>query len=163
MPALAYTSVDRLYDILPEVGSDSTLTSAQILTAFAIPAESEINARISRLYAVPVPGVVPLLEAIADDLAMYRILSRRIMTRDMLKDSGWTDRFKEARETLDAVATGKTLLVNSAGDLIGSRTDVAEVRSNVSAYQPTFHEGSDLDHVIDKDKIDDILSDRDLK
>ena len=159
----SYTSVDRVYDVEPMIGSIDDLTSSQVLTAFIEAAEAEINARIATHYVVPITGSVPLLVAIADDLSIYRILTRRIFTQTQLENSTWPDRFKESMDTLALIAKGEIKLVDSAGTLIGARTDVAQVRTNNMNYQPTFHEGGDwVDQVKDHDKTDDLLDDRDL-
>ncbi len=160
--ALQYTSVNRIYDLEPMIGSVTTLTSSQILTAFAEPAEARMNAVLARNYTVPVDGTVPILQSLADDISVYFILAKRIFPAQRLKDSAWPDRFKEALTVLDDIGSGKTILVNSAGTLIGARTDIADVKSNTSGYQSTFHEGADVDQVQDPDKIDDLLDARDL-
>ena len=151
-----YTTVDRVYNLEPLCGSLSDLTSSQIVTAFIEPTEGEIHARISRRYEVPVADTVPVLIGIADDLVVYRILSRRMFTADQLKNSVWPDRFKESLETLGEIAKGTILLVNSAGTLISQRSSVAEAQSNVDNYLPTFHDGGGwLDQVKDGDKATD--------
>lgn len=151
-----YTSVARVYDLEPMIGSLSDLTSAQILGAFIEPAEGEIHGRIVRRYEVPVSGVVPILQGIADDLTVYRVLSRRVFTADQLKNSVWPDRFKESLDLLKDVADGKVLLVNSAGTIISTRSSVAEAQSNTDGYLPTFHDGGDwLEQVKDGDKAED--------
>lgn len=159
--ALNYTNVERIYDIEPKLSSISDLTSAQVVT-FATDAEAEVNANLVRNYTVPVAGTVPLLEAIATDIAIYRILSRRVFTQERLQDSGWVDRFKEARDMLSDLLKNKILLVDVNGKLITSRTDVAKVFSNVKSYLPTFHEAGTLDHVQDPNKIDDLIDERDI-
>ena len=60
--ALRYTSVARIYDLEPMIGSLTEITSAILVTAFAEPAEAEMNARLAWLYDVPVSSGVPVLE-----------------------------------------------------------------------------------------------------
>ena len=158
-----YSSVDRVYDLEPLVGSLSDLSSAQLLSVFIDAAEAEINARLSRRYTVPVPGTIPILQSIADDLSVYRVLSRRMFTQDQLKDSIWPDRFKESLETLDEIASGKVLMVDSGGAVVSTLGNVATAKTNVQAYLPTFHEGGGwLDQIKDPDKVNDLLDERDL-
>ena len=159
----SYTSVNRIYQQLPAIGSMTTLSSAQVLT-FVEDAENEINARLAPLYTVPVTGsgVPPILETLATNMAQYRILSRRVMTQEKLKESGWVDRFKEDSELLQKIADGGISLVDSSGTIIAGRTDQREVWSNTKDYLPTFTELGDLDQVQDPDKIDDLADERDL-
>jgi len=158
-----YTSVDRVYDLEPLVGSLADLTSAQLLSTFIDTAEAEMNARLARRYTVPISGTIPLLQAVADDIAVYRVLSRRMFTQDQLKDSVWPDRFKESLETLNEIASGKVLLVDDSGAVVSTLGTVVSAKTNVEAYLPTFHEGGGwLDQVKDPDKVDDLLDERDL-
>ena len=160
--ALNYTSVDRIYDLVPEIGSLHTLSSAQVVSAFATPAEAEIHGYIVRQYTVPVSPAPDLLRSIADDLATYRILSRRVFTTEQLKASDWVERFKEALVLLKKIADGEVLLVDANGTLIAARTDVADATSNTKDYLPTFHEGGQMDQIVDPDKLDDLEDARSL-
>lgn len=158
-----YTNETRIYNAVPMIGSVDDLTSAQLVSGFINPTEGEINARLSRRYTVPITGSTPVLEGIADDLTLYRVLSRRIFTQDQLKDSVWPNRFKEALDLLKEIASGQIEIVNSAGAVIAQRTDVAQAATNNIGYLPTFHEGGSwLDQIKDPDKVDDLLDERDL-
>lgn len=156
-----YTTVERVLDILPAVGSLTSITSGHLAT-FIEDAEADINAMIANQYAVPVSGTPPLLRSIATDLACYRVLSRRVFTQERLKDSVWPDRYKEADERLQKIAEGKIALVNSSGTLIATSAARAEVWSDTMDYHPTFHEGPDTSHIVDEDKLDDIAEERDI-
>lgn len=157
-----YATPDNVYDVFPPLQQVSDLTSGHINSRFIADAEAEINAKLAKLYAVPVSDA-PILTTIAIDLTLYRILSRRTFPTTMLKDSEWVDRYRESRDLLDDMAAGKTELVDSSGSLVAARTDVAIVESSTQDYLPTYHEGgSDLDQILDEDKNDDLLDERDL-
>jgi len=160
--AVAYASVDTMLSIEPGIGSLSDLTSATIVDAFATPAEALVNAKIAKMYSVPVSGTVPLLIAVSNDITLYHILSRRVFTAQRLKNSTWPDRFKEALDILDMIASGQISLVNSDGSLVAAATDRMDIRSNTDGYQQTFHEGPRGTHVQDENKINDLLDNRDL-
>jgi phage gp36-like protein len=161
-----YTSVGRIYDIEPAIKDVSDLSSAH-LGIFINDAEAEINARLIKSYTMPLSNA-PLITAIATDLSIYRVLSRRIFTQAQLKNSVWPDRFKESLDTLKEVADGTIELVDEDGTIIAGRTDQAELWSNTKNYLPTFHEGSIgpgghfADNILDEDKQDDLLDERDL-
>lgn len=160
--ALKYTTVSRMLSVLPMIGSVSNLSSSDIVNLFAIPAESIIDGYLVRNYTLPIAGTIPILQALADDISLYRILSRRVFTQEKLQDSVWPDRFKEAEEMLQKIADGEILLVDSNGNLVTARTDLADVRSTKDSYLPTFHEGAAGSHVQDPNKLDDIGDDRDF-
>ncbi len=159
---ISYTSVTRIYQIAPILETDlPDLTSAEIVR-HAEGAEAEINAAIARRYTLPLSPVPPLIETIADDIAIYRIFTRRVFSAEKINDSPWPDRYKEARDLLKQIADGELTLANSDGTVIAERTDLAEVWSSTQGYNSTFHEGADVDHVVDPDKVDDILDDRNI-
>lgn len=159
--ALNYTSVSRIFTQEPALEDISNFTSAQAFT-FAEDAEAEVNLAISRNYTVPVTGGPAILQAIATDIAIYRILSRRVFTQERLQNSTWPNAFKEAREILKAIATGNQPLINSAGTIVTARTDLAKATSNNDTYFQTFNELGQLDWIQDEDKIDDLEDERSL-
>ena len=158
---VSYTSVSIMISMIPDLGSVSTLTSAHLYT-YAGQAEALVNAKIARHYSLPLASIPPLLETVATDIAVYYVLVKRLFTQERLTTSPWPDRYKEALTTLDAIADGALTLVDTAGTIIGARTDVAEVYSTTMDYTPTFHEGPWVTHVQDEDKIEDELDKRDI-
>ncbi len=158
---ITYTTVDRIYQIVPDLSDITALTSEHVVT-FAEGAEAEINARISQNYTVPITPTPPLLRAVATDWACYRILALRVFTQEQLQNSTWPDAFKEAKETVEDIASGKITLIDPAGTVVSARTDIAKVTSNTKGRTQTFWEGGEYDQVRDKDKIDDGLDARGL-
>lgn len=158
-----YTTVSNMLALLPNIGSLSDLTSAAIVEAYIKPAEAEVNARIVRAYNVPVPGVVPLLEAISTDMAIYRCLALRVFTAAMLKNSTWPDKYAHAVELLKEIVEGKMTLVDSAGAVIEGRGGTTGAYSDTMTYQSTFHIGGSWeDQVKDSTRTDDENNARDL-
>ncbi len=160
MATLLYTSVERLTSVLPMVGSITDLRSADIADQFALPVESQINGALAQLYSVPLSPVPDVIRGIADDLTLYRILTRRVFTQQQLKNSTWPDRFKEAKDLLDAIAKGAVLLVTSGGVVIDADSGRAAASSDKTNYNPTFTEDDPTTWLPDSSKIDDIRSDR---
>ncbi|MBI4185299.1 MAG: DUF1320 family protein [Proteobacteria bacterium] len=155
MPAtlpVSYTSVALIYEALSELGSRTTLTSAQV-AAFAGRVEAGMNARLARAYALPFARAVPALQDIATDLAIYRLLSRVVFTGERLGESPWPARYKEASEALEAIARGRVPLLDSSGALIPTRAGVAEVWSTTQGFAPTFAEDGFEDSTINADKL----------
>jgi phage gp36-like protein len=143
---------------LPEIGSVSTLTSGH-LTNYANQAESIVNGQIVRRYTVPVSPAPPLLETISTDIAIYRTLIR-LYNQERMAASPWPDRYKESMETLQMIADGSILLVDSAGNVITGRSDIAEVWSSTKDYTPTFNEGPWSNQIQDEDKVQDAIDER---
>jgi phage gp36-like protein len=139
------------------MGSLTTISSEVVSALFIVQVEAMINAKISKLYSVPVAGSPPLLEMIARDLSMYRILSRRVYPQERASNSDWPDRFKESMELLDQIANGEMTLLTSSGVAVSQLSTTGAVPwSNTSNYTPTFlDDGDDIGAVIDPDKQDD--------
>ena len=156
---VSYTTCSLMMTTLPEIGSVSTITSDHLVT-FAGQAEAEINARLSKQYAIPFTFVVPVLQTLATDFAIYRLLTRRLYTAQRLKDSPWPDRYAECSSLLADIANGNISLLDSTGTIVGARTDVQQVYSTTKNNIPTFFEGHIGDCVQDPDKIDDEMDRR---
>jgi len=158
---VSYTNVPLMLQTLPEIGSISHLSSADLAT-HASAAESLVNAKIAKRYSLPFTDDVPLLQSIATDLAIYRVLTGGIIIKD---EHPWFQRYKNAMEILDDVAAGEVPLVTSSGDVISGRSDEVsgmQAWSNTMDYHPTHWEGPWTLHDADQDKIDDEADERDL-
>lgn len=158
---VSYTSVDQIEATMSLIGSMSTITSANIVK-HASAAESEINAKIARRYSIPISGTVPILETLATDMAVYRILTGRAIIKE---EHPWFSRYKDANKILDSIMSGTTLLITNSGDVISARSDELsgmQPWSNRKDYHPTHWEGPWTHHVQDEDKIDDESDERDF-
>lgn len=153
-----YTTVDKLRVTLPMVGSITSISSAD-LAAFIDDADAIINSKLSKQYTVPVSGA-PLLNSLAADIALARLLTRRIFTQEQANKSTWPEEYKEALKTLDKIAAGEMTLVNSAGAIIAAASAEGGVWSNNMNYVPTFNEDDPATNFIDSDKQLDIANDR---
>lgn len=161
MPTLpmSYCTVEQMLTTLPEVGSISTVTSA-ILGHYGGRAEAEINARLGNRYVVPFTSCPPIITAIAIDLGLYYTLGRKPLVGSQSKSDPWFEKFKESREMLKELAAGTMALVDSAGQVISQRTDIAPAWSSTMNYKPTFYEGEPEYWDVDPSKIDDEMNRR---
>lgn len=150
-----YTNPLLLRQTLPMIGSVTTVQSAD-LSLIITAAESVINAKLSRVYAVPVNPAPPVLETIATDLSLYRLLALRLYTQEQMNNSVWPDRFKEANEVLDKIATGEIPLITASGTTIPAGAGTAAIFSSTLRYQPTFTEDCPENSSVDPEKLTDI-------
>jgi phage gp36-like protein len=137
--ALNYTTVEKILVTLPMVGSVTSITSA-VLEAFAGQAEALVDAKLAKAFTVPVSGSPPLLEMLSTDIALYRLLTRRMFTQEQINKSDWPDRYKESLDTLDKLVEGELQLLTTSGDLIAPAQASAQAWSNTQTYEPTFNE-----------------------
>lgn len=168
MPAtlpVSYTTVESVKLTATELSSLSTVTSGDI-AHFAGRTEAWMNSKLAMRYSLPFSQDIPVLQGIATDLTVYALLSKRIFTAtkasEKLGRSQWPERFKEAKDMLEEVVNGAAALVTLSGDLLAARTDIDPIYVTTEDYHSTFHEGGQLDQVQDTDKVDDLLSDREL-
>ena len=155
---VSYTSVAKVLEALPSIGSGSTVISGTIL-AYAERAEAEINARLAKAYSLPIKRSVPLLTSVATDLTIHGLLAKRMRLSGKV-DEDVLRSFSYAREVLEDVVAGKIPLVDSSGSAIATSDSDAPLWTNTEGYTPTFHEGpwSEMDQ--DEDKLQDIRDDR---
>src|SRR5207244_4196108 len=146
---------------LPEIGSASNITSAH-LALFAGQAEAEINAQLAQRYALPLVVDVPLLTTLATDIAVYKVLTRRIFSAERLAASPWPDRYREAATLLAQIGDGTLSLPDVTGTVLPGRTDLAAAFSTTQNYAPTMWEGHTGDQFVDPQKIEDEAAKRDL-
>jgi len=148
---VSYTTVSLMQMTLAEVGSISTMTDS-VLLLHAGAAEARINAKISKRYALPFTQEIPLLETLSTDMAIYRVLTGRIIINH---EHPWFARYRDAVKVLNEIADGSLPLLDSTGSVLEGRSDNSmEVWSNTKGYQPTHWEGDWSHHNTDQDKLD---------
>jgi phage gp36-like protein len=148
---LVYTSVQKILTTLPALGSVTTITSAT-LAAFAQDAETLVNAKIAGAYTVPVVGA-PLLALLSTDIAIYRLMTRRLFSGQEQNKSEWPDRYKEALELLEQIGDGTLPLVTDSGATVVN-DESALPWSNTKSFVPTFMEDGVENSRIDPNKLD---------
>lgn len=151
---VCYTSVDNVLEAMPIIGSVTNITSA-VVASFIGRSDALINAKISRQYALPMAGDVPLLQSLSLDITLYNLLAKRIYAGEQLSNSPWPDRYKEALETLDEIASGELVLVTSSGDALSSSPSaIGQVWSSTEDFLPTMTEDDMTLSLVDGYKID---------
>ena len=149
-----YTSVQSVISLGTKIGSFTNVTSAD-WAGFIEDAGREIDARLSKRYALPFSPVPPILITIASNLAMYEGL-QRIFVDDSPSISEWVDRFwSRANSLLGAIEDGNVLLVTSAGAVVAASTTNRQVLSATKGYKPVFDMRDPMSQVVDSDRIDD--------
>lgn len=154
-----YTTVAALTQAYPYIGSMTTITSAVIAARFIAPAETLINGKLSKLYTVPLSDAAgfPLLETVANGIAIYWMLSRRVYPQERMTKSDWPDRFKEAMDMLDEMASGEIPIFTGSGVVISQNaTDGAgQPYSSTMDMEPTFKDyPEELYSAVDPLKLD---------
>jgi len=152
---VSYCVVGDLTMTVPAIGSVSTITSAT-LAFFIQGAQALIDSKLAKLYQVPFSDAPPVVQTLAIDISLYEILTKRIFTQEKINDSVWPDRFKSAIDLLNEIASGKVALVDSSGQIVQGRSDVADVWSDKQDRYPTMHDGAWEDMIQDPSMLDDI-------
>jgi phage gp36-like protein len=159
----SYTTVERILSEVPAIGSASNVTSL-IVCRYAANVEAKINAKLSRLYTLPFTNDIPVLTALATDLTIFDLLTKRVtahFTDQQNTQNPYISLRKDAWAMVDEISEGNIPLITSSGVAIAAATSVA-ITSNTKGYQPTFHNGKWEDMIQDPDRIDAQLSDRGL-
>ena len=154
-PVVSYTTVGVLYVMLPAIGSKTNVTSSELLV-FGAQAQTIVNAKIGKRYALPLTNVVPLLETITTDIALYRFLSLRVFTQESKNKSEWPEKYKETMGLLDDIADGTMPLITNSGSLLSQSETSNEAWSNTMDYAPSMTDDNTLNQIDDIDKLNDI-------
>ncbi len=130
-------------------------------------AENEINKWVSKRYNITsyltttaYSSLPPLLQTWNDRLAegyMWVRLSRG--SKESI--SRGKELIKDVKDCLMALADNEIDLFDSSGSIVSELENPQQVLSNTEDYHTTFDEDDPLNWSIDKDKVDDIISDRD--
>lgn len=149
----SYTTVNDIYQTLPQVGSVSNVTSKNI--AYQIGrVENSMNARLSKVYSIPFSSVPLQLTTIATDLTIYE-LSKRFTILTSMKNIESLTRYKEADDLLTKIVDGKIPLLDSSFQVISkSELSGVDAWSNNQNYTPTFNEQDQEYQELDADKDD---------
>ena len=158
---VSYTTEALLLATLAEASSMNTSSGVVILHASA--AQTEINGKIAHRYALPFTDDIPLLTTLCTDMAIYRILTGRIV---ITENDTWFDRYSiDPPKLLKSIAAGETRLLTDTCAIVPMRTDAAAGGapwSNTKDYLPTHTELPWTQHVQDPDKIEDLADERDF-
>ena len=152
-----YASVEDVLQTVPSIGSLSNVNSATI-ASFIGQADAYINARLASAYTVPLDTSsvsYPLINVFSADLAVFRMLSRRVFTGEKVNKSQWVDRFSEVNSQLNEMAMGSLLLIDSSGTVL-PRDSYTLPWSNTMNYITTFDVGDSFWQDVDEQRKTDI-------
>lgn len=161
---LSYTTVTRINSAFPAINSVSNINSA-IICQYAEDVEAEIDAVISKRYALPLTVTSPILVAIATRETIYRIAVQRALVQFPPAQQGQHPmqmQHLDDQKLLEKIANGVIQLVGATGTVVTADVTQMEIYSTTKTYVPTFHEGAWTDMQVDQNKLDDIASDRSL-
>ena len=163
-----YTDIGSVYGAYPAINT-AQLTGLNSLTvlAFIEQTESEINAKISGRYTLPVvasPTVCPILATLALRESIFRIAIQRGLVHFPPAIQGKAPlaaQHEMDQKLLTQIMEGEiNLLTASLAVIAPDLTGRGEIYSTTMNQNPTFHEGSWPDQVQDTDKLDTIEDDR---
>lgn len=148
----AYTNADNVRQLYPALNELTSLTDTQI-DFYVAQAEAEIDARLAVRYALPFSAVPPLVEALATEYALIKLMDRFYSSEAPAKNDWKEVRRREMKELLVALADGTATLVTTTGAVITTATG-AGIESDTSDYTPTFNHLDPIMQAVDKDRLD---------
>jgi len=150
-----YSTVEKVLDLYPRVGSLSTVTSANI--AFYIDqAENEINGHLVNGYTLPFSSTPPIIESLSTEYGLVKIL-QRFFTQEVGSDNAYVaSRLESVMDYLTKINSGDIGLFTSSLELIPYNSGDT-IFSNTMNYNPTFTMLNPSLQQIDSDRLDDEL------
>lgn len=149
----SYSTVEDIYQTLPQVGSVSNVTSRNIVYQIGR-VEATMNAKLSKAFTLPFSQQVLQLTSISTDLTICA-LTKRFTVLSKLKGSKDFSLYKQANKMLDDIVDGKVPLLDASNEKIASGSSAGfEPWSNNKSYAPTFNEQPFSEGEVDEDKAD---------
>jgi phage gp36-like protein len=130
---MAYCSADDLLKMIPQADlADLTVESGEVPDSLIIAeaiskAGAEIDAYLGVKYVVPLSSPPDQVKALAVDLAIYHLYSRRSIVPPV-----WQQRYEAAIAFLKQVETGEVVIVGPGGE---APTQAKEVMDADSAHR----------------------------
>jgi len=148
----SYTTVPKVLDLYPRVGSMTSITSSNI--AFYIDqAENEVNGYLVNNYDLPFSATPPLVETISTEYSLIKILER-FFTQGINSENKWVSERKEyVKNFLNQINSGTIALYTNSLQLIAYQGDDT-IYSNTMNYNPTFTMLDETLQQIDPDRLD---------
>lgn len=156
----SYTNVAQIHATAPEIGSNTAITSAVIVQMIGL-VEAEINQKLAKVYDLPFSVEVPMLQALSTRMTLCELFggTPNIGSRIESKDHPLVANWCRAREDLDKIVDGDTVLVDSSGQVITDKVsdNAVVVTDGFEEYTPTFLGTDHTQSIIDPDFIQDQL------
>lgn len=149
-----YTTSAKVRSLYPDLNDATKLTDTQI-DFYIAQAENHISARVAQMYALPFSAVPPLLESMATEYSLIKVLDRYFTAETASKNDWRNIRKQDLDKILESVAVGETPLLTSSLATIAQRTDVGGVSSDTQTYAPTFNHLHYGEQKLDVDRQDD--------
>jgi len=147
-----YTTVGKVYDLYPRIGSMTTITSANI-AYYIDQAENEMNGFIANNYTLPFSATVPIIETIATEFSVVKILER-FFTQEIGSKNEWVEaRYEHIFARLSQISSGTLALMTSSYEVLNFSAE-GGIYSNNKDYLPTFNNLNDTIQQVDGDLLD---------
>ena len=141
-------------DVLTNLSMAVADVPAALLTKAIVKADAEIRAAFSSdlLAALDALETTPaIIKSLSEDIASYFVM-RGLYSGKSPSINTWSDKYKEARETLKDIAEGRK-------QIEGITVDVEAIQSTTKDYKRTFDERDETDWKIDPNKLEDLADD----
>lgn len=149
-----YTSAVKVRQLYPQLNELTSITDGQV-DFYISQAEAELDGRLSSRYTLPFSYTPALVEALATEYALIKLMDRFYSAEAPTKYDWKEVRRRELKELMGKLSEGVVLLVNSAHAVLTQRSDIGGIASNTTGYIPTFNHLDASQQVIDTDRLDD--------
>lgn len=149
---VSYSSVSDVYSVMSNIGSVSNVGSIEIAYELGR-VEALVNARLSRLYSLPLSSVPLVISKIVTDLSIYGLSKRFAIFQ---KSNDQFEKYRDdALQTLADIVDGKLPLLDSSLQVISMSSNSGLVPwSNTKTFTPTFNEDEFENQFLDDTKND---------
>lgn len=125
-------------------------------------AEAIITAKIAARYLLPFATIPALIETLASEFSLIKILDRFFTSETNSKNDWRTIRMKDLNAILDGIVDGSIPLTDASDNTIAVRTDVGLVDSNNKDFIPIFNNLNERIQQVDPDLLEEQFNELDL-
>ncbi len=155
-----YTDAVKLRKLYKSVDTSNLVDND--IEFFIKQAEATITAKIAVRYSLPFSAIPDLIESLASEFSLIKILDR-FFTSETDSKNDWREiRKKDLDMILDGIMDGSIPLVDSNNNIIATRTDVGTVDSNNKNFIPIFNNLNERIQQVDPDLLEDQFNELDL-
>jgi phage gp36-like protein len=149
LPA-SYSTVADVIGRYPPMGSVTAISSAHVANAIGAE-QARIDGMLGGRYQTPFIPTPPVIEMIAGDLAILRLVDTRVLLLQQTRAAtDWTAPWRHSFDLLTALATGKIDLITASGTIIPQLPRIfGELWSSTQTSTPTFI-GQPIEEVRDR-------------
>ena len=159
------TATVQLFPGLPQTTTVAGYSETMVLvTNHQVRADAFVDSFCARRYTVPFAATStaapPIIKQLAQDVCAFYTYRSLFMRDNINKNEASENLLESAKKVLEAIRDGRQDVVSSTGSVIAEVNADTKSDANFETYSPIFNMDPETAQSVDRDRLDDISSDR---